>query len=323
MTTTISQDASGIPRPARILSSVSGFDTGPYSYDGAGNILAMGADVFGYDSRSRLTSSTVSGAPLTYSYDAFGNMNPTGVDPGTNHLTTGLYDARGNLVATGSQTFAYDAFSRQTAAGGGAAPATGAPERYLYDGAGERIARVNGGGDLYTISPCRVLDTRSSPPAIPGGGSRTVQVTGTCGVPAGAVGIAGNVTMVGASGAGFLILSAAETSPSTSAINYDLGMTRANNFQVALSPSGQVQIAAGVSSTDAILDVTGYFISPASVETWNLTFRDEANRLSSEYTVGASVTRAKDYFYFGNLLVSTRDGSGNYSYYSSDHLAGC
>jgi len=323
MTTTTSLDASGIiPRPSRIYSSVSGFDTGQYSYDGAGNILAMGSDTFGYDNRSRLTSSTVSSIPLSYSYDRYGNLNPSGVDAATNHLTSGLYDTRGNLVAAGSQGFAYDTLSRQTAASGGTSPATGVPERYLYDGAGERIARVNGGGQIYIITPCRVLDTRSTPPVgpIPGGGSRVVQVTGACGVPAGAVGIAGNLTVTNTSGQGFLILSAAETSPSTSTIDYDPGMTRANNFEIVLSPAGQVRIAAVGGGTDAILDVTGYFISPASVETWNLTFRDEANRLSSEYTVGTSISRTKDYFYFGNLLVSTRDGSGNYSYYSSDHL---
>jgi len=68
--------------------------------------------------------------------------------------------------------------SRQTALNGGY-------ERYLYDGSGERIARVTAPGTgtkLFTISPCRVLDTRFTPPAVmtvP----RVVQMSGNCGIP--------------------------------------------------------------------------------------------------------------------------------------------
>jgi RHS repeat-associated protein len=60
----------------------------------------------------------------------------------------------------------------------------------------------------------------------------------------------------------------------------------------------------------------------AAVETWYLTMRDEANRLSTEYVVNpSSVTRTKQYFYFGNLRAATRDaGTGAFVYYHSDHL---
>jgi hypothetical protein len=70
----------------------------------------------------------------------------------------------------------YDGLSRQTALNGGY-------ERYLYDGSGERIARVTAPGTgtkLFTISPCRVLDTRVSPPAVQA--ERVLQVTGNCGI---------------------------------------------------------------------------------------------------------------------------------------------
>lgn len=65
VTTTIAADPSLLPRPQQITSS--GLNTGTYSYDGAGNIKAMGSDVFTYDSRSRLAASTVYHLGVPYS----------------------------------------------------------------------------------------------------------------------------------------------------------------------------------------------------------------------------------------------------------------
>jgi RHS repeat-associated protein len=57
---------------------------------------------------------------------------------------------------------------------------------------------------------------------------------------------------------------------------------------------------------------------------WMMTYRDDANRLSTEYTAPASAslpTRTKDYYYFGNLLVATQDAAScGRQYYASDHL---
>ncbi len=52
LTVTIEQEASLMPRPRRI--STTGFDTGIFSYDGAGNVTAIGSDLFTYDVRSRV-----------------------------------------------------------------------------------------------------------------------------------------------------------------------------------------------------------------------------------------------------------------------------
>src|SRR5437588_9302758 len=55
------------------------WNTGTIAYDGVGNIVAMGQDVYLYDSAGRLVSGTAnqqqSGATARqdYSYDAFGN----------------------------------------------------------------------------------------------------------------------------------------------------------------------------------------------------------------------------------------------------------
>jgi RHS repeat-associated protein len=298
-----------------------GLNTGTYSYDGAGNIKAMGSDTFIYDSRSRLTGSTVWNGgiayPLSYLYDQYGNLNPNGsnpINPANNRLSLGVYNDRGNLTSYGNQRYDYDGLSRQTGLNGGY-------ERYLYDGSGERIARVTAPGTgtkLYTITPCRVIDTRFSPPAVQA--PRVVQVAGSCGVPLEATGIAGNLTAVPGGVSGHISMYPTGTNPSTSTLNFNAGQVRANNFQLGLSGNGQATLVA-TTAVDAVVDVVGYFALGAP--SWAVTLRDEANRLSSEYSVpqpGTSISRVRNYFYLGNLLVATRNSSGGYSYWASDHL---
>jgi RHS repeat-associated protein len=314
--TSIDPDSSGIPRPASISTSGStggGFSSGPYVYDGAGNIQRIDLNTFVYDARSRLLSAY----GKSYAYDRWGNLNPTDrVDPTTNRLVPGLvsYDLRGNLLSTAGQSYSYDALSRQTRSGG---------ERYLYDGGGERIARVTGGERYYTITPCRLLDTRPSN-SLAHGETRVVPVTGgSCGVAAGATSVTGNLTVVAPGHGGFLRLSPSGTAPATSTLNFSAGQIRANNFTLGLSAEGALDLLAfsgtGTGLTDAIIDLSGYFMTNPSSESWALTFREEGNRISSEY-LGA--VRQKDYFYLGNLLVATRTGtgSGTWLYYASDHL---
>ncbi|MGH3088078.1 MAG: RHS repeat-associated core domain-containing protein, partial [Rubrobacteraceae bacterium] len=314
--TTIAQDASLLPRPGAILGGA--FSSGAYSYDGAGNIKAMGGNVFGYDLRSRLTSSTVSGQSLGYSYDRYGNRVGD-ADPASNRLFGGTYDARGNLTELGGQRYDYDALSRQTAYNGGY-------ERYLYAGDGERVARLTSpisGADFFTLFPCRIFDTRDpngpyGGPILSGGTSRTFTLIARCGIPANATGAVGNLTAVGASLEGFFRLYPTGTNPNNSTLNYTANRTLANNFSIALSGNGQISLVSSATK-HAILDVTGYFAYQPPV--WTLTYRDEASRFSSEYTVTTSaITRKKNYFYFGNQLVATRDSGGTFLYYTNDHL---
>jgi RHS repeat-associated protein len=318
VTTTVTADSSFLPRPLQISSTggTGGLATGTYSYDGAGNIKAMGSDTFTYDPRSRLTQSKVWNqgvqSTLDYLYDQYGNLNPATVNPANNRLNLGVYDLRGNLTGYGFLRYDYDGLSRQTALNGGM-------ERYLYDGAGERFARVvtSGGMKLFTINPCRLLNTQTSPPAVLG--PRVVQVTGNCTIPSDASGIVGNLAAVPGAGAGFLNIYPTGTNPGTSTVNFNANQTRSGNFQLGLSGNGQVTLVAST-TVNAIVDVAGYFAWDAP--SWALTLRDEASRLSTDYTVPASgsITRLKNYLYLGNLLVATRDTAGGYTYYASDHL---
>jgi RHS repeat-associated protein len=319
ITTTIAADAALLPRPASISSSSGGFSTGAFTYDGAGNITKMNPDTFTYDDRSRLIASTVSGTPLSYQYDRFGNLNYTSVDPANNRLKAGTYDPRGNLTALSGQRFEYDTLSRQATFNGGF-------ERYLYDGAGERIARITGstpGASFFTVTPCRVLDTRNEPPNPPvplnSASPRIVQVAGACGIPLDAAAVSGNLTVVTPPDIGYLQLYPAGASINATTLNYKTGLTRSNNFNLGLSGGGQLALAVSAAPTHAIIDVSGYYAFPAA--TWTLSFRDESNRIATDYTVTSSlISRSKNYFYFGNLLTATRDASGSYLYYSSDHL---
>ena len=106
--------------------------SGAHSYDGAGNIVSIGpnsdqkTNTYVYDALSRLISGSVHADGIektqSYQYDAFGNLTDktttgelpfsTPADPNTNRLTaatTAQYDAAGNLVVYGANTYFYDA----------------------------------------------------------------------------------------------------------------------------------------------------------------------------------------------------------------------
>jgi len=124
------------------------FSTGTYTYDGAGNITAMGPDTFGYDARSRLMSTSIGGQ--SYSYDRYGNLNPTLVNPNNNRLLPGdtNYDALGNLKTQTGITIAYDPLSRQTSYTNSLGT-----QIFGYEGSSERLYAVVGGGVQWVVTP--------------------------------------------------------------------------------------------------------------------------------------------------------------------------
>jgi hypothetical protein len=140
---------------------------------------------------------------------------------------------------------------------------------YRFSYAGERLAGVTQGprgtGDFHTLPPCRLLDTREpgEGPALAGGAVRRLMATGRCGIPAGAVALAVNVTAVGASAAGHLVARPAESAASqVSTLNFAGDGARANNAILTLGLEGDLDLVAtlaGVGDVDVIVDVTGYF----------------------------------------------------------------
>jgi len=123
-------------------------------------------------------------------------------------------------------------------------------------------------GRFFTVTPCRLLDTRSSSPLLEGD-TYEVAIAGNCGIAAAAVAVSANVTVVNAKAGGFLSLWPAQAAdPGTSTINFRAGQVRANNTVLALAP-GTITGSPGAvwaifggsagSSVDVIIDVNGYF----------------------------------------------------------------
>ncbi len=125
-------------------------------------------------------------------------------------------------------------------------------------------------GDYYTVTPCRLLDTREpigtgGGPSLAAGLSRSLQVVGRCGVPANAAAISLNVTVVASTAPGNLRISPAGTGiPETSTLNFSTGQTRANNGVSTLGAGGQLDLylAQASGTAHAIVDVSGYFVGP-------------------------------------------------------------
>lgn len=123
------------------------------------------------------------------------------------------------------------------------------------------------GSRFSPLTPCRLVDTRNAAgpfggPALGLGETRSYSVAqGACGVPAGAVAVALNVTVASPANGGFLTLfPGSGTAPGTSTISFAPGRTRANNAVLGLS-SGVLSVTGrqDAGSVHVVLDVSGYF----------------------------------------------------------------
>lgn len=136
----------------------------------------------------------------------------------------------------------------------------------------QTLAPAAGGippNDFYTLTPCRLLDTRnqpSGPAPIASGAVRELDVfaVSACGVPANAIALAINFTATGATSGGELAIYSAAAGPAAGAstVNFGPGVTRANNAIVLLSLDGKLKLRPSLSaagSTHAVVDVVGYF----------------------------------------------------------------
>lgn len=136
------------------------------------------------------------------------------------------------------------------------------------------------------VNPCRIVDTRlAAAGMLVGGTTRTFDVVGPntnyasqggtasgCGIPgfaanAGKVqAVAVNVVAVNPTGEGFLMVwPSDQAAPLASTLNFQKlvpSMSIANGVIVPVrqdAQGGDIKIAAGVASTDVVVDITGYF----------------------------------------------------------------
>lgn len=120
------------------------------------------------------------------------------------------------------------------------------------------------GTAFYTVTPCRLLDTRNGSP-LQSGVRRIFPVATACAVPAAARAIAANVTVVDATGSGYLNLFNGDAlTTATSVVNFKPSRAIANNAILRLARDGSGSVAASAflgtgGTVQLILDVVGYF----------------------------------------------------------------
>ncbi|MBK9965878.1 MAG: hypothetical protein IPP07_13625 [Holophagales bacterium] len=146
------------------------------------------------------------------------------------------------------------------------------------------LGDASGPGIFIPFTPCRMVDTRGGgvwtgsygPPALAGSSARSFPMTsasGPCpGIPTGAAAISLNITVVNTAGPGFIMIyPQGGAVPTVSTLNYNAGQVLGNAAIVPMSATGGITVVAGVSGTDLILDVNGYFISgPTRLNDWEM-----------------------------------------------------
>lgn len=190
------------------------------------------------------------GAPVQRIFQAMKTYGLIVADNGSDMYVQGTYDTRwdnGVLNPAFGSLKAGDFEVIQLGWQGGTAPLAG-PTRF------------------YTVTPCRVVDTRDvagpfGGPALAAGATRSFAVVGRCGVPAGATGISANLTVADATDPGSMTaFPGAGTAPGTNTVTFVPGKNRANNVTLGLV-GGSLSISSTqtVGFVHLIVDVNGYY----------------------------------------------------------------
>jgi outer membrane protein assembly factor BamB len=182
-----------------------------------------------------------------------------------------FYAGSGNLQALDPRTGAQ--LWNSTSIGGihWESPIVAAGHLYVTDESGKLWAFAPDPAPLgyFTVPPCRAIDTRNPTgtfggPALQGNGAkRRFPLAGQCGIPADALAVAVNVTVVSPSGPGDLRLGPNGFAAPTSTINFSAGQVRSNNAILSLTgdPVGSFAVQTDIASggVQLVVDVAGYF----------------------------------------------------------------
>jgi hypothetical protein len=242
--------------PARVLDSRSGTGiTGPIATHSVKKFNVVGHGGIPAGATAVTGNLTVVGQNSA----GYVTLGPTVTDnPNTSTINFPMGDNRANgitvrLAGDGSLSLVWIA-------------AAGKTSNFLFDVTGYYLANLTG-SKFYPLPPGRVLDTRN------GTGlsgtfktniARTLPVEGHVGVPAAAIAVTGNLTVVGQTAGGYVSMTQVATSaPTTSTLNFPVADVRANGVTGPTSGGGSVGLvykgSASGSSTNLILDITGYF----------------------------------------------------------------
>jgi hypothetical protein len=205
-----------------------------------GNVTVTGQTAAGYVSITTTATSTPGSSTLNF---------PT-KDNRANNVTT-------PLASNGMLAAVYKA-------------AAGKKAHVIFDVTGYFLPGATNAG-YNTVTPVRVLDTRV-PIGLAGrfvsGTPRQLTVVGgVSGIPANAVAITANLTVVGQTKAGFVSVTPTSVpNPTTSNLNFPTGDIRANGLTAKLT-AGKLWLvykATAGARTHLVLDVTGYYLAAGS-----------------------------------------------------------
>jgi uncharacterized protein YkwD len=284
---TVSMTQGGLPVSLSVLPVETGYGDPTITWEPSGIIKEPGMA----DQTFSVTVANVrvGGIPAQYTY------NVTVIDP--NPPTAGAISPNGGSTAGGtSVTITGTNFTAPATVSLGGAPATEvnvvspttitAVTPAHASGIGDVVVSVAGspaatlaGGyfyftpgpptRFYTLTPCRLVDTRRSSgdglggPPLAASSRRSFTLTGVCGIPLTARALSVNMTVTGATSAGFMTIFPGDgIQSSTSNCNFSAGQTRANSANVLLSTNGTGVLAAlngSAGQVHLILDVNGYF----------------------------------------------------------------
>jgi hypothetical protein len=116
-------------------------------------------------------------------------------------------------------------------------------------------------GGYNALTPKRLLDTRTSGQTMGTASTIDLPILGAGGVPAtGVSAVVLNVTATNTATPGFFtVFPSGATRPTASNLNWASGWTLPNRVIVKVGANGKVSIYNGSGSTDAVIDVSGYF----------------------------------------------------------------
>ncbi len=161
------------------------------------------------------------------------------------------------------------------------------------------------------IVPCRIADTRAAGGHLAVGATRSFSITSGvlssqggspegCGIPSSATAVAATVVAVNETGPGFLVAwPAGSPKPVSSFMNFANSNLVSSGATLAIN--GSLDMAAGVSSTDVVIDVDGYYVTPLDA------------MIASD---GTKVSGAR-------VTGSTRLGTGEYEVDFDRDVSGC
>ncbi len=175
------------------------------------------------------------------------------------------------FVASGDKVYAVDMATRQPVWSFPVSGHLAIADGMLYVASSDGVLRAFSPPpalSFYTVTPCRVMDTRlrygvpNVGPALAAGTPRLVNIASQCGLPLTAKAVSLNLTVTAAQSAGNLALGGSGGATNrASFLSYRAGQTRANSAVVGLDLNGDMTALAlqDFGTTELIIDVNGYF----------------------------------------------------------------